>query len=855
MSGAILASCGKEAVPSNPGNDQNNPPQGEVPTPPEEEEVVNLPQGVELNDEGQLLSFGATIEIVDTKVSVAEDGTVSWVAEDLVKVCVGEQVSVYRFDGEKFVPNDGQDPVILNADAYLYYPASAYEVSGTGATLSLSGAASRADLGNKNPMGAVLLHNSGDPVAFKNLCSVLRVQVTGERTLNSLVLSNTSANIAGSATISWTGSGEGAVPMLSVAEDATSQTITEEVDLTDGEVDFYFIVPSATLDNMKLTANLNEEDENGLDSFVLSRNGSLTMSRSSITKVSFYASIFHGGAGTAENPYKIADVRDFMNIHNYCKSGYDGTTIPSSYFLNAYYMQVADIDFGGKSLAPIGSAEAMFAGVYNGDTKALTNFNVDVTAPCQGLWAYTNGAAFSDMVISNSRVDGTGFNSIGTLVGDAKGNTLIDGVTLTDVEVKSTGNTGGLVGRAESGTLIKNCSLSDNSVVTGFGNSIGGIVGWASGTIANCTNAATVSHGSTSELYHIAGIAGAFDGVSINNCSNTGTITGRINVGGLVGKLEGAGEVTLCHNTGTIKAEHNTGTDNKAVYAAAGGIAGCINENATAKIQKCYNHGIVESTYAMAGGVVGRMLSGTVNACYSGQNSTLPQIKSKYFAGGIVGLAKNSTSVVINCAASATVGCAENYAQVGGIAGGVNNAVVANCVALAAKVWGNDNSNCKVGAVVGNIEGGSAVVHNCYSQVNNTNTVGYSTDNGASVTSGGNVKRGGVFGYFYNGTVKDCYYTKGGPGAGSESPQTKTKTGNFKEIVNDAKNGAKDESFSTFANGQAGGSMRLKAALTKAAQGQSYNGVALSDWTGKKEGSEQAYPSVLATLGANFRDN
>ena len=854
MSGAILASCGKEAVPSNLGNDQNNPPQGEVPTPPEEEEVVNLPQGVELNDEGQLLSFGATIEIVDTKVSVAEDGTVSWVAEDLVKVCVGDQVSVYRFDGEKFVPNDDQEPVTLNTDAYLYYPASAYEVSGSTATLSLNGASSRADLGDKNPMGAVLLHNLGDPVAFKNLCSVLRVQVTGERTLNSLVLSNTSANIAGSATVSWIGSGEAAAPSLSIADEATSQTITEEVDLTAGEVDFYFIVPSATLDNMKLTANLNEEDENGLNSFVLSRNGSLTMSRSTITKVSFYASIFHGGAGTEENPYKIADVRDFMNIHNYCKNGYDGTTIPASYFLNAHYKQVEDIDFGGKKLTPIGSADAMFAGVYNGDSKSLTNFNVDITAPCQGLWAYTDGATFTAMAISNSKVDGTGFSSLGTLVGNTKGNTVIDGVTLTDVEVKSTGNTGGLVGRAESGALIKNCSLLNKSVVSGLGDSVGGIVGWASCTIENCTNAAKVSHGSA-KLKHVAGIAGDFDGDRIENCSNTGTVTGKINAGGIVGKLDGAGVVLKCYNTGSIKAEEDTGTDNKTVNAAAGGIAGLINENAKAKIEECYNHGAVESTYAMAGGIVGRMLSGTVNKCYSGKSETLPQIKSKYFGGGIVGLAKNNTAAVLNCAASATVGCAENYAQVGGIAGSVNNAVVANCVALAAKVWGNNNTNSKVGAVVGNIEGGSAIVHNCYSQVNNTTTVGYSTNNGSSVTSGGNVKRGGVFGYFYNGTVKDCYYTAGGPGAGSESTQSKTKTGNFKQITNNAKNGTADESFSNFANGQAGGSMRLKAALTKAAQGQSYNGVALSDWTGKRSDSEQAYPSVLATLGENFRDN
>ena len=854
LMGVLILSCTQEIF--NPdGNIPSQPEQSQTPEEPQDEPSVTIP-GIEIDASGQMLSFNATIDPIDTRVNVSFDGTVSWETGDYVKVSVGEQISVYEYDGEKFVTAEGQQPVTLDADAYFYYPADAYSSVGATATLDVTGATSRKALGVKNPMGAVLAQNSSDGISFKNLCSVLHVTVSGDRTLTSLVLANTSANISGTASVSWTETGSSADPTVSISSTATTQTITESVNLSTDIADFYFIVPAASLSDLTITANLSGE---GIPYFKLSRVSPLMMARSTITSVSLYAGLFHGGAGTEANPYKIEDIRDFMNIQRYCENGYDGGEVAASHFLAAFYQQTEDIDFDNDgtplALTPIASSENnKFTGSYDGDNHSLSNFKLNITGDNQGLWSYTHGATIKNLGISDVTVSCTN-GSIGTLVGHTTGTTSISKVTLTDVSFASGGNSGALIGRAESGTTISNCKVMKSEegtcTVSIDGNTGGGLVGYASCTIENCSNAAAVSNVGN-DKYHLGGIAGVFDGDLIENCGNTGAVTGRTNVGGIVGQVKANadknGIIKDCFNTATITAGFN-GDD-----AAAGGIAGSMA--GLAKIEACYNHGKVVSTYGKAGGIVGIMRKGTVNCCYSGK-ATLPQISAKKMAGGIVGELKQDTDipVVVNCAASAPVGGTDGYTMAGGIAGDVNNGIVANCVALAAKVWATNKDNCKVGAVVGDIQGGNAVVHNCYSQANSNAMIGYSTNSGSTVANA--VKSGGVFGCFYSGTVKDCYYTKNSstPGAGYEGGGTKNKLGNYnKEIGNGVKNGDDNYSFGTFANGQAGGSMKLKEGLTNGANGVSYNGVSLSTWVGKRSGSEQAYPSVLVALGANYCD-
>ena len=171
--GALIVSCGKEdaAITEEPEPQQQDPQNPGEPQQPEDPQItIDIP-GVEVNTAGQMLSFGAEIEEVDTKVTVASDGKVSWENGDLVKVSVGEQVAIYQYDGStsKFALKDGETPVTLSGTAYLYYPADAYSSVGATATLTVGGATSRDTFGDKNPMGAVLPQDSADPISFKTL--------------------------------------------------------------------------------------------------------------------------------------------------------------------------------------------------------------------------------------------------------------------------------------------------------------------------------------------------------------------------------------------------------------------------------------------------------------------------------------------------------------------------------------------------------------------------------------------------------------------------------------------------------------------------------------------------------------
>lgn len=112
---------------------------------------------------------------------------------------------------------------------------------------------------------------------------------------------------------------------------------------------------------------------------------------------------------------------------------------------------------------------------------------------------------------------------------------------------------------------------------------IGGIVGVNTGIVKQCYNSTNIN----SNTIHVGGIVGfnvweIADSGTIENCYNTGNITGYAQIGGIVGTNYKNGILENCYNIGNIKAtiyEENTpGTNYE------GGIAG-TNYNT---IQNCY---------------------------------------------------------------------------------------------------------------------------------------------------------------------------------------------------------------------------------------------------------------------------
>ena len=171
------------------------------------------------------------------------------------------------------------------------------------------------------------------------------------------------------------------------------------------------------------------------------------------------------------------------------------------------------------------------------------------------------------------------------------------GYTIHGLYIDGTTNNVGLFGCVGAGGKVINVTLADSYV---YGDSdVGGICGWNNGgTVENCHNTGTVS-GKNS----VGGVCGYnHTGGTVNGCYNTGEVSGTTqNVGGVCGYNYTGGIVNGCYNTGKV-----TGTGN-----CVGGV--CGQNGGTVK--GCYNTGEVIDNYPV-GSVCGWNGGGTVEKCY-----------------------------------------------------------------------------------------------------------------------------------------------------------------------------------------------------------------------------------------------
>ena len=180
----------------------------------------------------------------------------------------------------------------------------------------------------------------------------------------------------------------------------------------------------------------------------------------------------------------------------------------------------------------------------------------------------------------------------------------------------------GLFSSLSSVGTVKNVGVVDSYL---NGNEcVGGVVGYNGGTVNNCYNSGTVSGSS-----QVGGVVGYLNNGTVQSCYNTGAVSGSDEVGNHVGGVVGSndyGTVRNCYNTGTVSG-----------YDYVGGVVG---SNDYGTVQNCYNSGSVSGS-SQVGGVVGYMDSGTVQNCYnSGSVSGIIDV------GGVVG---RNGGTVTNC--------------------------------------------------------------------------------------------------------------------------------------------------------------------------------------------------------------
>ena len=140
---------------------------------------------------------------------------------------------------------------------------------------------------------------------------------------------------------------------------------------------------------------------------------------------------------------------------------------------------------------------------------------------------------------------------------------------------------GGVVGSNYGN--VENCY--NTGTVSGE-SQVGGVIGdnhvWGTGTVQSCYNAGDVS--GTSQ---VGGVVGN-NSRTVENCYNTGMVSGNIDVGGVVATNDGT--VQSSYNTGTVSGERQVG--------------GVVGLHILGTVQDSYNTGEVSGT-SDVGGVVG----------------------------------------------------------------------------------------------------------------------------------------------------------------------------------------------------------------------------------------------------------
>jgi hypothetical protein len=234
----------------------------------------------------------------------------------------------------------------------------------------------------------------------------------------------------------------------------------------------------------------------------------------------------------------IATVEDFLAITN---------------DLAGRYVLVADIDFEGAAIEPIGGSSAAFTGELYGQGHRILGFEVASDDRYAGLFGKIAGGRVSSVAVEGV-VDGSYGNE-----------------SATDVGV------GGFAGKIDSKSLVEGCSF-DGEVANETTCNAGGFVGYTT------------------------------DSPVILRCrawGNVDNFSGKSDTGGFVGNHSG-GSITDCCALMECAA-----TDNG--DASAGGFAGLV---ASARIANSWCSGCVDSRGGYVGAFVGKANTGLVTDSY-----------------------------------------------------------------------------------------------------------------------------------------------------------------------------------------------------------------------------------------------
>ena len=380
-----------------------------------------------------------------------------------------------------------------------------------------------------------------------------------------------------------------------------------------------------------------------------------------------------------KNDIDMGAVTDWKSIGN----GLDG-------YSNVIYFDGASKTISNFHNTATGNYLGGFFGILHGTLKnvTFTNIAIDNTNNCVGLacWCGANNTTvwgtMENVTVNGGSLTQRATQQVGVLAGKSRNATFTNcSVSDVTVNVKTTivegsGDqgyagisgwayassfidcsfngtingarlNGGIVGYAASAVEVTRCTsagtIKAQTVNSRTGEISGGIVGWFSGTISNCSSTATVNS-LNNTCGGIVGLCGGA-GSTISNCHFTGTLSGKASVAGIVGNCEQNCTIEKCWSH--IASGKMTSSGN------AGGIVGSTNNEKATVIRNCYSQGYIYCNGQCGGGIVGELgTTASVLNCYS-----TAQMDGQRVLGGIVGRAANMKWVVTTACSNTVSGC------------------------------------------------------------------------------------------------------------------------------------------------------------------------------------------------------
>ena len=242
-----------------------------------------------------------------------------------------------------------------------------------------------------------------------------------------------------------------------------------------------------------------------------------------------------------DNPYQISTAAELAWFRDQVNSGY--TTISATLTKDIDLAEFCHAKDGTKytkevSWTPIGNSdniENMYQGTFDGNGKTIRNLYINdisefIGIPCEaGFFGYAEKGSIKNITFDNAKVKTTADDyCTGILVGVA-GSCIENIKILVNCSVEGKNYVGGIAGRANGD--IDNC---ENHAMVNGANFVGGIVGeytYSGKSITSCANYGVITGSGES----VGGIAGYFVSGTIQNCANYGDITGTFYLGNLIG--------------------------------------------------------------------------------------------------------------------------------------------------------------------------------------------------------------------------------------------------------------------------------------------------------------------------------